>query len=531
MGSGITHLSSNYKINQIKHLIIKKIKMPRIKKINVIKIWLCSGITIFHLGLSVNVVNAICCNCYVSSPENKTCIKGGVDACNKIPSLRESLRNMNCPDTVTDANCKSVSSGGVCTAGPIAAENYTGAESAGYSEPASVDLKLNVPIPGFTISSNLPRDIEGPEQFVMVDYLARYISSFYNFAVGISVIAAAVMLVYGGFLYIKESTISGVERGKKYIKDALIGLILILSSNLILNTLNPSTTELKALKIIAVPFLGIDESQSMLRAGDVEPTASVSSGSEGNKTELVKAIMKGAIAAGTDPCLMLANCNHETRLTATWNGNFGPRPLPKEKATAFGACGVTMRQVQNGTLLAKAIKAKYPDFPLLPKNQREKISKKDILTIGEWFLTNHEGDAYVASLMFQSFLVRAKNNELLAIAMFKGGDYTLIKWMQANNCTPTKKTVKDALSNPEAAIRVSCIPVSAALPNSGDPPQGCPEDKYECKDAKADQGSHLVGHCSDGRKCLASPPPRQSVEFILKSYKEMVEKYQCNTFK
>ncbi|MDO8617511.1 MAG: hypothetical protein Q7N87_01305, partial [Candidatus Uhrbacteria bacterium] len=57
------------------------------------------------------------------------------------------------------------------------------------------------------------------------------------------------VVMYGGFLYMVGSAVSDVKRGKKYIFDAILGLVIILSAYLILQTVNPRLTELRGVII------------------------------------------------------------------------------------------------------------------------------------------------------------------------------------------------------------------------------------------------------------------------------------------
>lgn len=76
-----------------------------------------------------------------------------------------------------------------------------------------------------------------------VSGLPEYINIIYRYLASISLVIAIVMVVYGGFLYLVGSAgISSVQRGKQIIKDAIIGMLIILGSYSILNIVNPRTT-------------------------------------------------------------------------------------------------------------------------------------------------------------------------------------------------------------------------------------------------------------------------------------------------
>lgn len=106
--------------------------------------------------------------------------------------------------------------------------------------------ELNVRIPGLKFG-----DISlDASQKLNVPYLAQYISAIYKYLIGASIIAAAIMVTYGGFLYITSSTGAKISDGKDYIKDALIGLVLVLSASTIIYTVTGrGESQLQALKV------------------------------------------------------------------------------------------------------------------------------------------------------------------------------------------------------------------------------------------------------------------------------------------
>ena len=106
--------------------------------------------------------------------------------------------------------------------------------------------ELNVQIPGLKFG-DITLD---PSQKANVPYLAQYISAIYKYLVGASIIAAAIMITYGGFLYITGSSGLKIGEGKEYIQDALIGLFLVLAANTILYTITgKAENQLQPLKV------------------------------------------------------------------------------------------------------------------------------------------------------------------------------------------------------------------------------------------------------------------------------------------
>ncbi len=74
--------------------------------------------------------------------------------------------------------------------------------------------------------------------------LKKYIHAIFNLAIGLSAVAAVLMIVLGGFQYMSTDAIMKKEEGKKRIKNAIYGLILVISAWLILYTINPNLLKL-----------------------------------------------------------------------------------------------------------------------------------------------------------------------------------------------------------------------------------------------------------------------------------------------
>lgn len=75
-----------------------------------------------------------------------------------------------------------------------------------------------------------------------VSGLPDYINVAYRYMVTIVLVAAIVMVVYGGFRYLVGATIGDIQAGKKIIQDALVGMLIVLGAYTILSTINPDTT-------------------------------------------------------------------------------------------------------------------------------------------------------------------------------------------------------------------------------------------------------------------------------------------------
>ncbi len=111
-----------------------------------------------------------------------------------------------------------------------------------------IDVNLGVPIGGVS-KLQTPEESNGA---VRVNFLGQYVDLVYRYMVGVVLVVAIVMVVYGGFLYLVGSTSGNVSRGKEIIRDALMGLILVLAAYAILNTINPATVTLPSIDLYNV---------------------------------------------------------------------------------------------------------------------------------------------------------------------------------------------------------------------------------------------------------------------------------------
>ena len=122
------------------------------------------------------------------------------------------------------------------------------------------DKKIVVPdlmvhIPGVSFSTKPQYEDCGGGKCLVIPFLAQYIQGFYKYILGIGLIAAAVMFVYGGFLYMLGATGIQVSDAKKKMIDALLGLIILIGAYVILANVSPQTLKLDAIKFPEVERL------------------------------------------------------------------------------------------------------------------------------------------------------------------------------------------------------------------------------------------------------------------------------------
>ena len=176
------------------------------------------------VGLPIAAIAATCCRCILpSAPQTSICLLTAQTSCPGLPGTKANLKDLLCPFPValTEAQCKIVSQGGVCTGAPAEDSLYKAPVAATTVTPSDVIKApiLNENIPGLIFTPTIP--IQG--QFIYVPWFGEYISAVYRYLTGVAVVAAAIMIVYGGFMYIIASSGAKVTAGKEIIKDAIIG--------------------------------------------------------------------------------------------------------------------------------------------------------------------------------------------------------------------------------------------------------------------------------------------------------------------
>ena len=70
--------------------------------------------------------------------------------------------------------------------------------------------------------------------------LEKYVPAVFKLAIGLSAVVVVLMIVIGGFQYISSDALMKKTEGRERIKNAVFGLVLVISAWLILNTINPN---------------------------------------------------------------------------------------------------------------------------------------------------------------------------------------------------------------------------------------------------------------------------------------------------
>ncbi len=117
--------------------------------------------------------------------------------------------------------------------------------------PSFVTPSLSVPIPGVTITAPRANATE-----IVVPFLMQYINGAYRFSITVGMLAAIIMVMWGGFRYLAGATVDSVSRGKEIIENALAGFAILLGSAAILGTVSPLAVRVQEL---TVPLISAEE--------------------------------------------------------------------------------------------------------------------------------------------------------------------------------------------------------------------------------------------------------------------------------
>lgn len=104
------------------------------------------------------------------------------------------------------------------------------------------------PIPGLTDQEAANQMASG----INKDSFALFFNNLYKFLVGLAIALAIIEIIWGGLEYSTTDSIGNKEAGKNRIRNAIYGLLLILSPVLVFSIINPQILNL------SIPFTPID---------------------------------------------------------------------------------------------------------------------------------------------------------------------------------------------------------------------------------------------------------------------------------
>ncbi len=181
-----------------------------------------------------------------------------------------------------------------------------------------------------------------PKKPTVID-LGDYINQAYAWMIGAGMTIAIVMVMIGGLQYVLAAGSGSVEKGKKRIRNGIIGFILLLCVNLILQTVNPNMTILEVPRIPLVKQIGMPtvscEQAAIAKGKDGKALYTLCPAATG---KAVDGMYKGSEQCGTLDAQLSAGAGQTgvaSGSSCSWTScpNFGQFCLNKKCVTCEGA--------------------------------------------------------------------------------------------------------------------------------------------------------------------------------------------------
>lgn len=186
---------------------------------------------------------------------------------------------------------------------------------------------LSVDIPDLTFSQAVVNN-----NVIEANYLGDYIAAIYTYLLGIATTIAIVVIMIAGLRWSLGGMSSGqVAKAKEMIKNAIVGLVLLLSTYLILFTVNPNLLRLTFPKLETIQHVDLNEFilQAVADCSDIKGTVGKCSattlltppGWDPSLTDIVNTV---ATTESVDPILIATHIQKETAGNINYSRSIGP---------------------------------------------------------------------------------------------------------------------------------------------------------------------------------------------------------------
>ncbi|MCR4278357.1 MAG: D-alanyl-D-alanine carboxypeptidase family protein [bacterium] len=211
-----------------------------------------SVIVFLFIGLFPSTASALCCKCIREQAPDKTlCLQTAKKACSDIDQKK---LGVVCTGELSETQCQSIDSNAsaVCFENPVQVDTIEQikTEEEAKTVKTITTPTLNVPIPGLDFAAKIVER----GGYIVFPFLAQYVYAVYKWLLGATIVAAAIMIMYGGFKYLMASTGAKVESGKKIIVDAIVGIVLVFGAYTILQVVNPSALTPSSIRLRNIPY-------------------------------------------------------------------------------------------------------------------------------------------------------------------------------------------------------------------------------------------------------------------------------------
>lgn len=129
-------------------------------------------------------------------------------------------------------------------------------------EPVKPSLQINIPTLKFS-DVQVYTDSGAPTS-VGIPWIGDYIAALYRWAVPVGAVLATIVIMAAGVVWLTSGGAGRLSSAQEWIGNAVIGLLLLVGSYVVLNTINPDLTRFEALRVhlVARAELGANDHSS-----------------------------------------------------------------------------------------------------------------------------------------------------------------------------------------------------------------------------------------------------------------------------
>ncbi len=163
---------------------------------------------------------------------------------------------------------------------------------------------LHVPLPGLNFTKSITQEQHGDP--ITIPWLAEYATAAYQYFTGVGIIVAIIIIMIGGIQWMTAANSGRLGKAQEKIRNATMGLMLLVGSYLILFTINPNILSFKALELLTAvpdPIHFDDEDEGVYPASDYQPSSTAS------------AVSAKKAFSGFNPVLTGAPCSSERAIS------------------------------------------------------------------------------------------------------------------------------------------------------------------------------------------------------------------------
>ena len=243
-----------------------------------------------------------CCACTVGTVQNICALTPEGKPCDQsVTILNASFKKKTTCTVLADEKCKSkdTAPSAVCINEPAIAEKITTGSIPSLAAGGATGTTFVATVPEMGVSIpgvSFPSKLDVTDGKITNPYLAIYVVGIQKYLLGITLVVAAVMILWGGFRYLTSSIAGDLQKAKDVIQDSIIGLVIVLAAFVILSNINPQTTVFSPLRIDSVQKAGTpsDPNEALAMTKRAATNANQYSTVQGSGAALAAATTKAA---------------------------------------------------------------------------------------------------------------------------------------------------------------------------------------------------------------------------------------------